>query len=280
VYLTEAGYPLNRTDALSKAEPLLQDVIAHEGQGYSLAPNYADLFAYTNDNQYDLFEIQFLSGGVGAGSSFPMEIAPADADVSVVPFRAQVSSNELQLSDDLLSAYEPGDLRFDATIDTVYLSFQTDTSTSYGHSPFISKFIDPGLNLADFRDWPENFPLLRFADVLLMDAEVRADLANAPTPEAVAEINRVRARAGLPAVNPASKAEFDQILKHERRIEFVGEGQYWFDLVRWGDAVPVMNAWFAATAQGITIDENQLVYPIPQSQIDVFPGLYQQNPGY
>jgi hypothetical protein len=280
VYLTQAGYPVNKTTALNQAEPLLQDVIAHEGAGYSLAPNYADLFTYKNDNKYDLFEIEYLSGGVGAGSSFPMDIAPADADVSVVPFRAQISANELALSDDLLNAYEPGDKRFDATIDTVYLSSVTDTSVTYGHTPFIDKFIDQGLNLSDFRDWPEDFPLLRFADVLLMDAEVRADLANAPTAEAVAEINRVRARAGLPAVNPGSKAEFDQILHHERRIEFVGEGQYWFDLVRWGNAVNVMNDWFAATAQDIHIDEHNLVYPIPQSQIDIFPGLYQQNPGY
>ena len=102
----------------------------------------------------------------------------------------------------------------------------------------------------------------------------------APTPEAVAEINRVRARAGLAAVSPGSKAEFDQILRHERRIEFVGEGQYWFDLVRWGNAVNVMNDWFTATAQDIHIDEHNLVYPIPQSEIDIFPGLYQQNPGY
>jgi hypothetical protein len=279
VYLTEAGYPLNRTEALALAEPLLQEVIAHEGEGYSLAPEYGDLFTYVNDNRYSLFEIQYLSGGVGAGSSFPMEIVPP-VDVSVVPFRAQISANELALSQDLLDAYEPGDERFDATIDTLYLESVTDTSVTYGNTPWIDKFIDEGLDIADFRDWPENFPLLRFADVLLMDAEVRADLANAPTPEAVAEINRVRARAGLPAVNPGSKAEFGRILKHERRIEFVGEGQYWFDLVRWGDAVPVMNDWFAATAQGITIDEKQLVYPIPQSQIDVFPGLYQQNPGY
>ena len=33
-------------------------------------------------------------------------------------------------------------------------------------------------------------------------------------------------------------------------------------------------------AQGIQIDQHNLVYPIPQSQIDIFPGLYQQNPGY
>ena len=280
VYLTEAGYPVKKAAALGNAAPLLQDVIAHEGAGYSLAQNYKDLFTYKNDNKYDLFEIQYLSGGVGAGSSFPMDIAPADAHVSVVPFRAQISPNELQLSDDLLGAYEPGDERFDATIDTVYLSSVTDTLTTYGHTPWISKFIDQGLNLSDFRDWPENFPLLRFADVLLMDAEVRAGLANAPTPEAVAEINRVRDRAGLAPVNPGSKAEFDQILRNERRIEFVGEGKYWFDLVRWGNAVNVMNDWFNATAQDIQIDEHNLVYPIPQSEIDIFPGLYQQNPGY
>lgn len=278
VYLTMAGYPLHQRDKLEDARVLLREIIDQEGTYVTFAPNYADLFTHDNDNEYALFEVQYVSGGVGAGGGFPAEIVPADISRSIAPFGGIVSASRLALSQDLLDAYEPGDLRFDVTIRTTY---PTNTNPpGVGNTPFIHKFIDEGVALADRNDWPINFPLLRYADVLLMYAEVLAEQAGGPTPEAVALVNRIRARAGLPAINPTTKEEFDLALEHERRIEFVGEGVYWFDLVRRGRAVQVMNEWFAATGQGIQIDEHHLVYPIPRSEMDIYPGLYQQNPGY
>ncbi len=278
VYLTMAGYPLNQTANYAKAAPLLQDVIAHEGSGYSLAPDYRAQFSYKNDNKYHLFEIQFISGGVGAGSEFPEQVAPPDIAANIIPFRAQISASELGLPQDLLTAYEPGDKRFLGTIDTSWVN--SAVPPGRGNTPWISKFVDPNLTLTSRTDWPENFPVLRYADVLLMDAEVRAALTGGPDATGVAEINRVRAAAGLKPIAPTSKADFDAALRHERRIEFVGEGRTWFDMVRWGIAVQTMNDFFTATSQNLHIDQNMLLFPIPLSEINIFPGLYQQNPGY
>jgi starch-binding outer membrane protein, SusD/RagB family len=277
VYLTMAGHPLQQRERLEDARTLLQEVIAQEGGDVRWTDDYDALFTEENDNQFALLEVQFVSGGFGAGSSFPVEVVP-NVHEDTIPFGGNVSANRLALSDHLLTAYELDDARFDATIDTLYVTNSIPADT--GNTPYIHKFIDPGITIVSRGDWPINFPVLRTADVFLMQAEVVAELAGGPTPDAVALLNRVRARAGLDPVSPASKAEFDQALERERRIELVGEGSYWFDLVRRGRAVEVMNGWFQESGQGIQIDEHDLVYPIPQSEIDIFPGLYQQNPGY
>lgn len=277
VYLTMAGYPLQQKDKLESARKLLREIIDQEGGHVRFASDYDDLFTEANDNRNHIFEIQFVSGGFGAGSSFPAEIVP-NVSQTIVPFGGAVSANRLALSQDLQDSYEPGDRRFDATIDTFYVT--NDVPARTGNTPWIHKFVDEGATLVSRNDWGVNFPLLRYADVLLMYAEVLAEQAGAPTAEAVQQLNRVRERAGLDPISVTSKAAFDLALDRERRVEFAGEGRQWFDLVRRGRAVPVMNAWFQATNQDIQIDEHDLLYPIPQSEIDIFPGLYQQNPGY
>jgi hypothetical protein len=279
VYLTMAGYPLNQTDKLDSAGALLQEIVAHEGTTpkLMLAPHYGDLFGYQHDNQHCIFEVQYISGGLGEGSTFPSEVLP-NLSTSLVNVRSLQSANRLTISQDLLDSYEPGDKRFDVTFDTSYTT--NDNPPQHGNTPFFKKFVDFGLTLTNYDDWPENFPLLRYADVLLMDAEVLNDQAGTPPQAAIDLLNRIRSRAGLPAIHPATKQAFQTALARERRHEFADEGQYWFSLVRTGQAVPVMNAWFKATSQSKSITQNKLVYPIPQTEMDVYPGLYTQNPGY
>lgn len=277
VYLTMAGCPFEQAGTLDEAGALLKEIIDQEGSYVWFADDYADLFGEDADNQHYLFEIQFVSGGFGAGSSFPVAILP-NVSEEIAPFGGSVSANRLALSDDLLDSYADPDVRFDVTIDTFYVTNSVPADT--GNTPYYQKFLDANENILDRGDWGVNFPVLRYTDVLLMYAEVLAEQAGAPTAEAVGILNRVRNRAGLESIQPASKEEFDQALLKERRLEFAAEGRYWFDLVRSCRAVEVMNDWFAATDQDIQINENHLIYPIPQSEIDIFPGLYQQNPGY
>jgi cell division GTPase FtsZ len=92
-------------------------------------------------------------------------------------------------------------------------------------------------------------------------------------------VNQVRARAGLAAISNVTLPQ----LFDERRREFAAEGQRWFDLQRSGDLLTIMNAW--RTAEDVPpkmnpITANHIIYPVPQTQIDATPGLYQQNPGY
>ena len=114
----------------------------------------------------------------------------------------------------------------------------------------------------------ENFPILRLGEIILIRAEALARTNHLP--EAVAEMNRTQSRAGTPlfvlGTNTAQQV-IDAIVA-ERRLELALEGDRWPDLVRLGIAADVMD-----------IDVTQTLYPIPQSEIDVTPGLT-QNPGY
>ena len=279
VYLTMAGYPLNQTAMEDKAQALLEDIIGHEGSTpkLALAANYADLFRYENDNMHALFEVQYVSGGLGQGSTFPSEVM-GNISTDMVSVRILNSASRLAVSQDLLTSYDSIDHRFNVTYDTSYTT--NDNPPQHSNIPFFKKFVDFGLTtLTNYDDWPENFPLLRYADVLLMEAEILNDKSG-PTQQAVDLLNRVRTRAGLPDITPATKEEFDTALTKEYRLEFADEGQYWFYLVRTGKAIPTMNAWFAATGRSKTIDEHNLLYPIPQTEMDIYPGLYQQNTGY
>ncbi len=278
VYLTMAGCPMQDKTGLAKAEALLQEIIGQEGGAVKWSPNYKDVFTEANENKFNLFEIQFVSGGVGAGSVFPALIVPGDLTRTLAPFGSTggESATRLGLSDDLLAAYEPGDKRFDVTIDTMWLNTGVPPDTN--NNPYVRKFLYRTTTPTTYPDWGQNFPMLRYADVLLMYAEALNEQNR--TAAALPYLNKVRARAGLPALQTTSKAEFAQALLHERRIEFVGEGQRWFDLVRSCTAVQTMNDWFSSLGVNITIDQNDLLYPIPQTEMDIFPGLYTQNPGY
>jgi len=279
VYLTMAGYPLNQTSMKDKAEALLEDIISHEGATtkLTLTPNYGDLFGYKNDNMHAMFEVQFVSGGLGEGTTFPSEVL-GNVSTSLVNVTVLNSASRLTISQDLLTSYDSTDKRFNVTFDTSYTT--NDNPPQHSNVPFFKKFVDFGLTtLTKYDDWPENFPLLRYADILLMEAEILNDKSG-PTQQAVDLLNRVIERAGLADITPATKDEFDAALTTEYRHEFADEGKYWFYLVRTGKAISTMNAWFAATGRNTTIDEHDLVYPIPQTEMDIYPGLYQQNPGY
>lgn len=148
----------------------------------------------------------------------------------------------------------------------------------------------------------KNVDFIRYADVLLFKAEALIQLGRYN--EAVPIINRIRERAAASTSRPleagatdiyniglytsfASKAEALEALKFERRLEFAMEGHRFFDLVRWGEAAEVLNAYleeektkrdFLANAR-FTAGRDEY-YPIPQREIDFTGGLYKQNPGY
>lgn len=279
VYMTMAGPPLNQSDKLDSAKVLLKQIIDQEGTYVHFAQNYKDLFTLANENKYDIFEIQFTSGGNGNGTSFPAQVIPSDLNIQQSPYGFYIYASRLALSPDLLSSYNANDKRFNATIDTSYTT--NAVPPGHGNTPFFDKFMDPAAvnGLVSNSDWPDNFPLLRYADVMLSYAGIINDQSG-PTAEAVGLLNRIRERAGLQDVNPTTKAEFTQDLNTEYRHEFADEGQWWFYLVRTGQAVNVINQWAKSLSQSFQINNDKLIYPIPESQIQVFPDLYKQNPGY
>lgn len=151
-----------------------------------------------------------------------------------------------------------------------------------------------------------NTDQIRYGDLLLMKAEALIELNRLG--EALDIINSIRERAIAPASlsriadasgNPTgnwnvgtystlgSQENAREILRWERRLELAFESKRFFDLVRWGIAEEVMNAYFASEKNRrdylkdgkFTAGRDEYL-AIPQQQITVSQGLYQQNPGY
>jgi hypothetical protein len=209
------------------------------GQGYELADAYPDLFdAEGQDTPEDIFKVTFTAVQYNyLGYYYILEDDGGQG--AVTP------------SQDLIDAYDPDDERLAWNI-----SGDTEGSASGTKFPTTAG--------------AEDFPVIRFAEVLLIKAEALArqnDLAGA-----VDAYNQVRVRAGLPkhtlGADVSSQDDVLAAIDHERRLELAFEGDRWPDLVRTGRAVPVLG-----------IPAFQTLFPIPQSERDVAPGLT-QNPGY
>ena len=117
-----------------------------------------------------------------------------------------------------------------------------------------------------------DYPHLRYADVVLMYAEALAQQNRVA--DACDYLHLTRGRAGLDKFTTTDKAAFIQELADERGREFALEGQRWFDLVRLGLAEETLKEFGA--------DKEHLVFPIPQSQLDIVnnTSILWQNPGF
>lgn len=137
-------------------------------------------------------------------------------------------------------------------------------------------------------DTPINFPLIRYADVLLMLAECYNEQNKQD--DAVDLINEVRARVGMPGINsgPAwlaatTKDQVFERIKHERAVELAAEGHRFGDFKRWG-LLETLNGKAEKSFTGKTyytkvVRERDYLWPIPQTEIDQNPNLT-QNPGW
>lgn len=272
VYLTWGQYPVNDASKIDNAIVLLSEVTGKSSY-MTWSTKFEDIFKLASDNKYCMLEIQYFSGSSGLGATFPTELLPSQ--MKDFPFTGGIP--RLAPSADLLQQFNMiSDLRFEATFDTIY----TNSYYVKVKENITAKWYETGFKLLNRSDWPQNFPLLRPAEVYLMYAEALFVKNGLPTTEAIDNLNKTRLRGGLEYLTPANNEEFEQELRNEYRREFVAEGVYWPYLVRSGKAVDVMNTWFTNTSQNITIDEKRLIYPVPYLQMSIYPGLYTQNPGY
>jgi hypothetical protein len=288
VYLTRTGItygiegPGMGTSEYTQAVALFNDVINTGKLGW--VPKYSDIFSYANENNPDIvFDIQSIggnSGDIGVGARFPTEQYDGFYATAIgLTFAGGVDSDSPKApSVSFKASFEPGDARYTFSILPSYKSVAGSTINT---GQYI-KFLDATKAPVDRFNWPINYPVLRYTDVLMMKAEaiLRGGFGGLGTQSDVDDIvNQVRARAGLGDV---SGVTLDMLLT-ERRHEFMAEGLRWHDLVRNGVVITVMNAW--KTSDDIqkkikSISETDIIYPIPQSQLTVKPGLYAQNPGY
>jgi hypothetical protein len=140
------------------------------------------------------------------------------------------------------------------------------------------------------------WPVIRLADVFLLYAEATNEV-NGPQPDAIALVNRIRARGALPpldAAKTADKAAFFDAIEQERVVELVAEGQRGFDLRRWralervwgppgSPGVWRRDTWGAnVTRYYQNADdrtyEQAYIFRIPPSERDRNPNLTQNKP--
>lgn len=259
VYLTLGDY----TSAANK----LKEVI--DQGNYQLLDDYAALWLTSNENNAEsIFEVQYKKGGTGTGSYFYSSFVPTGSG-SIIAGLGFGGGRHLPTTD-LVNAYEPGDLRKSISIAEGYV-----LNGELVKEPYTLKFHDQPFSASDADN---NWPVLRYADVMLMYAEALNEINNGPTEEAYHMVDAIRERAGLdPLPRGLDYNAFFLALEHERQVELAFEGHRWFDLVRTGRALQVMNSHFE---DNITVEEYQLIYPIPASQIDVNPEGIKQNLGY
>lgn len=247
VYLTLKDY--------ANAKTQLDLVVS--SAAHTLMANPSLVFAITNENNKEIiFAVQFAAGvnGNTEGSTMYQQFSPSATVSGAKGHNLPTKS--------LYNLYASYDLRKGAYV----------ALASTG-APYSNKLARPTL----ITDGASDIVVLRYADVLLMLAEAENELSN--TTPAITYLNQIRIRAGLTVTNATTQVDIRTAIELERRFELVGEGHRWFDLLRTGNAVSVMNAWFTANNILITIDNHNLLMPIPQGQIDTDPSI-KQNLGY
>jgi choline dehydrogenase-like flavoprotein len=184
----------------------------------------------------------------------------------------------------LYDSYETGDLRRDWNIQKGYTSKGnivdkvTCIYIKYGH----------GTIPATKDDYEVNMPILRYTDVKMMYAEVLNELGYVANGEAFTLLNSVRTRAGLTAKTSTDlpdQASFRAAIFNERRWEFADEFLRWYDIVRSGNAMTIMNKFLAKAENGSTLykmKDTQTIFAIPQYELDINKDtkIMWQNPGY
>ncbi|WP_375446388.1 RagB/SusD family nutrient uptake outer membrane protein [uncultured Fibrella sp.] len=244
---------------------------------YSSVSSYTSIFSYTNENNPEvIFDVQYANGlSPVVGATFPWVLVP-DTWFQANGKGTQGGLTIRPAALDLVNSYTATDNRKAFNIQSGY-TYNGVAETR----PFIKKYVDLTKVPTNNRlDWPINFIVYRYTDILLLKAECILRGASGGTQAEVdAIVNQVRTRAGLPAI---SGVTFPQLLQ-ERRKELVGEGSRWHDLVRSGQIELIMTNWIATEdvqKQMQPFRKDYILYPVPQAELDAKPGLYTQNSGY
>ncbi|KFF03009.1 RagB/SusD family nutrient uptake outer membrane protein [Flavobacterium reichenbachii] len=248
---------------------------------YAFGTDYAAIFKTegiaNKENILTIPYTQSVASSIGGNFMVELGYEPYFASVNL---SAQGALEARPISTGFLNMFAANDNRKTFGIATSY-TVATGTYKGSYTLPVFKKYIDPTrYGTGGREDWGVDFMVMRYTDVLMMMAECTLHGGGGSQADVDAIVNQVRTRAGVPAT--AANITLPQLFD-ERRKEFFSEGTRWFDLIRSGNAVTIMNAWRIAEDTGgkiRTIDNNMLLYPIPLQEILAVPGLYTQNLGY
>lgn len=232
--------------------------------GYSLLPDYEMLWNNQNENSAEsIFEINY-------------EGTPSSGNWGTTMFRGLDWKKFNTPSNDLVAAFDAENDQIRKNASIIFLDVSGRWSDPYWpqvNYPFVNKwrnFTMPS---------PQNFILLRLADILLLKAE--ALNAQGDVQGAAALVNQIRARVNLAPTPANTQAAMKLAIEKERRLELAFEGHRWYDLKRTGRAIEVMNNVRGPNNAPLNynVTQNKLLWPIPQREIDNNTKLT-QNPGY
>ncbi len=289
VYVYMASAPLNDAskwqDALTLAKTIVNENTPSQAASpftYSLEPDFQRLFYLVVSPAYSgagganvpniaqaadengpeaVYEINYKTTAGYLSSAFPTSVAGLSMNTWARTF------------------YEEGDYRREVTMVT------TDVDP-LGPRYLEKKFQSTGTT---WNDNENNWPYLRYANLVLYLAEAENEV-NGPTPLAFRALNAIRQRArngkagnpprSIPAdyttADAGSKEAFRELLYKERMLEFMCEGENWFDWIRTGRLEQELNL----QGRSQYYNSRLKLFPKPQAQVTLSNGNITQNDGY
>lgn len=283
VYLIKAARTHAQEDYQAVADYTSQVILSGR---YDLYANYADNFVISKKHGIEsVLSINYETSGLW-GSQFNVALLPAEIRLNSPDGKEGPANANYWIvpTADLYDSFAAGDVRRDVTIMKDY-TYQDGTKYIFeGHAKYpyyFNKYWDRVAE-PEGKNSGQNYPYLRYSDILLMYAEALNEVNATPTTEAYWAINKVRDRAfqdnGSKAhdLKDLSKAEFRQAVLNERRWEFSLEGSRWFDLVR-------LSSNFVNDIKRVKpaayVSETHKLFPIPQYE-RVLNKNISQNDGY
>lgn len=279
----------------TEAEKQLNDVMK---MGYQLEAEYARVFDTTNKNGVEsIFSVQYQMGEQGQHSNWLYEFMPRTNEgqaITGVPASNTIDESGWNVpTPAMIAMYKEGDKRLDVSVAIAVGSpddaaMKIDGALKVGDPkistysmalPFVNKYRHPHSKIKNTDD---NWPVYRYADALLLLAECLVEQGRAT--EAAGYVNQVRVRAGLEPIKGEITAK---IVADERKVELAYENHRWFDLLRTGQAIPVMTEYgkyIKTVDKGLAertyqLKNEFLLYPIPYREMEINKNL-KQNPGY
>jgi hypothetical protein len=285
VYLYRRNY--------QQAYDLTNEIIQGRSGAYALQDNYADIWRTAGANGSEsIFEVQTGVNAACRNSAVELYTVSQGPRSGGRGGWADLGFGFNNPTTSLVSAYEPNDVRRAASIifinptapagqrstgTVLWDGFRVPSKDSvenfrYSYKAYHSRTREANCGNNDYL--PKNIRVLRYGEILLINAEAARQLGN--TVAAATSLNLVRRRAGLAAIAAPTLQQIWQ----ERRVELALEHDRFFDLVRQegvqpGRIVPI----FAAQGKTFVKGKHEL-FPIPQAQIDLSGGQLTQNPGY